>query len=81
MTTILIICIPITALVVGFLVLKSVHMGLRWQYELKQEKQPTFEIPNPITPIVEVVQEKQQVKHQEEVKSVFNEWVHGEESR
>lgn len=80
-TTILIISIPITALVVGFLVLKSVHMGLRWQYELKQEKPPTFDVPNPIAPIVEVVQEKQQVKHQEEVKSVFNEWVNGAEER
>lgn len=79
MTTILIICIPITSLVVGFLVLKAVHLGLRWQVEVKQEQVPTMKpLPNPITPIVEAIQEKKQAKQGEETKSIFDEWVNGE---
>jgi hypothetical protein len=77
MVTILILCIPLTALAVGFLTLKSVQLGLRWQIETKQEQQPTMEAPiqNPIAPIMEAKQEK-------ETESIFNEWVHGaEESR
>lgn len=70
-TTILIICIPITALVVGFLVLKAVQLGLRWQVEVKKEQEPSMKpIPNPITPIVEARQEK-------EVESVLHEWMNG----
>lgn len=79
MITTLIICIPITALVVGFLVLKSVHIGLKWQYQTKQEHQPTLN--SPIQPIIEKVEQKQQAKQEEEVKSVFNEWVNGVEER
>jgi hypothetical protein len=72
MTTILIICIPITALVVGFLVLKSVQLGLRWQMEIKQEKAPTLEAPkNPIAPIMEAKQEK-------ETNNILSEWLNGE---
>lgn len=76
MVNVLIICIPITALVVGFLVLKSVELGLRWQIETNKGQLPTMEAPikNPITPILEARQEKQTA-------SVFNEWVNGEEVR
>ncbi len=81
--TLLIILIPLAFIAGGFIAYKGVQLGLRWQVEVKKEQTPTMKpIPNPIAPIVEVVQEKQQVKHQEEVKSVFNEWVNGpEESR
>jgi hypothetical protein len=80
MVTVLIICIPITALVVGFLVLKSVQLGLRWQMETKQEQQPTLK--TPIHPIIEKVEQKQAEKQEKEVNSIFNEWVNGaEESR
>jgi hypothetical protein len=80
MVTTLIICIPLTALVVGFLVLKSVQLGLRWQIETKQEQQPTLN--TPIQPIIEKVEQKQAEKQEKEVNSIFNEWVNGtEESR
>ncbi len=70
-TTILIICIPITALVVGFLVLKAVQLGLRWQVEVKNEQAPSMKsIPNPIAPIVEARQEK-------EVENMLSEWMNG----
>jgi hypothetical protein len=77
MTTILIICIPITALVVGFLVLKSVHLGLKWQFQAKQEQPPTLD--SPIQPILDRVESKQQAKQVDEVKSVYNEWMNGAE--
>lgn len=77
MITTLIICIPITALVVGFLVLKGVQLGLRWQIQAKQEQPPTFD--SPIQPILDKVEQKQQAKQEDEVKSVFNEWVNGVE--
>jgi Na+/H+-dicarboxylate symporter len=54
-TIALIICIPITAIVVGFLVLKSVQVGLRWQIQTAQKQEP--ELKSPIQPIVEAVQE------------------------
>jgi hypothetical protein len=75
MTITLIICIPITALVVGFLVLKSVQLGLRWQLQTKQEQPPTFD--SPIQPIIDKVEQKQQVKQAEASESVFNEWMNG----
>lgn len=70
-TTILIICIPITSLVVGFLVLKAVQLGLRWQGEVKQEQPPTMKpIPNPIATVFDAKQEKQ-------VENIVDEWFHG----
>jgi hypothetical protein len=81
MVTTLIICIPLTAFVVGFLVLKSVQLGLRWQMETKQEQQPTLKI-GPIEPILDKIEQKQAEKQEKEQASVFNEWVNGaEESR
>jgi hypothetical protein len=72
-TILLVICIPVTALVTGFLVFKSVQLGLRWQMEVKQEQLPTLETPikNPIQPILESKAEKEQA-------NVFNEWLNGE---
>lgn len=70
-TTLLIICIPVTALVTGFLVFKSIQLGLRWQMEVKQEKAPTLETPkNPIQPILDKKAEKEQ-------ENLLNEWLHG----
>jgi hypothetical protein len=77
MTITLIICIPITALVVGFLVLKSVHLGLKWQFQAKQEQPPTLD--SPLQPILDKVEHKQQAKQAETIESVFNEWVNGAE--
>lgn len=75
MVTILIICIPLAFIAGGFVAYKGVQLGLRWQIETKQEQQPTLN--SPIQPIVEKVEQKQQAKQEEEVKSVFNEWVNG----
>jgi hypothetical protein len=74
MTNTLIICIPITALVVGFLVLKSVQLGLRWQIQLKNEEKPSMDVHNPITTIVNEVKEKQSEKEQA---NILNEWLNG----
>jgi hypothetical protein len=79
MTIILVLCIPITALVVGFLVLKSVQLGLRWQLQTKQEQPPTLD--SPIQPIIDKMEQKQQVKQAEASESVFNEWMNGAEER
>jgi hypothetical protein len=79
-TIILAICIPVTAIVTGFLTFKSVQLGLRWQIETKQEQQPTLN--TPIQPIIEKVEQKQAEKQEKEANSIFNEWVNGaEESR
>lgn len=74
MTIALIICIPITAIVVGFLVLKSVQLGLRWQLQIKHEEKPTMEVHNPITTVVNEVKEKQVEKEQA---NILNEWLNG----
>lgn len=72
MTIALIISIPIIVAIVGFLVLKSVQLGLRWQVEVRQERTPTLDKVNPLEPF-------QQAKEEKEAKSLLNEWVHGEE--
>lgn len=77
--TITLILIPVIIAVTGFLVLKSVHIGLKWQYQTIQKQPPTLD--NPIQPIIDKVEHKQQAKQAEEVKSVFNEWVNGVEER
>jgi hypothetical protein len=51
----LICAIPITAIVAGFLVLKSVQLGLKWQIQTAEKKEP--ELKSPISPIVEAIQE------------------------
>jgi hypothetical protein len=63
------------AIVTGFLTFKSVQLGLRWQMEIKQVRPPTLN--SPIQPIIEKVEQIQQGKQEQEVKSVFNEWVNG----
>lgn len=80
MITILAICIPLTAIVVGFLTLKAVQLGLRWQIETKQEQPPTMEV-NPIAPIIEAKQEKEFIKQEKESSSIFNEWLNGADER
>ena len=72
MTIILALCIPITAIVVGFFVLKAVQLGLRWQIETKNEQKPTMELKNPIEPIIQSKQEKEQI-------NLLHEWINGEE--
>ncbi|MBS4200285.1 hypothetical protein KHA93_11650 [Bacillus sp. FJAT-49732] len=68
MTIILSLCIPLTAFVVGFLVLKSVQLGLRWQIQTAKQEPPTME--NPIQPILDSKQE-------DDVANILDEWVNG----
>lgn len=77
MVTILCFIIPITALVVGFLVLKAVQLGLRWQVEVKQEQPPSMHVPeisNPIAPVFEAKQER-------EAQNIVSEWLNGPDER
>jgi hypothetical protein len=60
----LIICIPITAIVVGFLVLKSVQLGLKWQIQTAKQEQP--EMKGPIDKVVEVIQENKTAEANQE---------------
>lgn len=76
MTIILALCIPITALVVGFLVLQSVQLGLKWQMETKNDETPSPVMENPIKPIIEAKQTEQQKNEQAQV---FSEWLYGEQ--
>jgi hypothetical protein len=74
MTIILALCIPLTAFVVGFLVLKSVQLGLRWQIQTSKQEQPTLEIQNPMQPIIEA---RQQEKQEKEQANILYEWLNG----
>ena len=77
MVIILAICIPVTALVTGFFTLKGVHMGLKWQYEMKHEQKP--EMDSPIAPVVNpFINEKQE----KQAANIMEEWLNGpQESR
>lgn len=77
MIYILVACIPLAFIAGGFVAYKGVQLGLRWQMEIKEDKQPTLETPikNPIQPIIESKAEKEQI-------NIFSEWINGEpESR
>jgi hypothetical protein len=80
MVILLTICIPVTALVTGFFVLKAVQLGLRWQIEVRSEQPPSMES-NPVAPIVKHVQERQYQQQVKEEASMYQEWLHGEEVR
>jgi hypothetical protein len=79
-TIILALCIPVTAIVTGFFVLKSIQLGLKWQIETKQEQIPTLQV-NPIAPIIKAKQEKESMQQEKETTSILHEWLNGEESR
>jgi len=77
MTIILSLCIPLTAFVVGFLVLKSVQLGLRWQIQTAKQEQPTMEAP--LQAVAESIVESRQDKG---ITDLMDEWVNGpKESR
>lgn len=70
----LLLCIPVTAIVTGFFVLKAVQLGLRWQIQIKHEEKPSMEVQNPINTVVNTVKEKQSEKEQA---NILNEWLNG----
>lgn len=79
-TIILALCIPVTAIVTGFLTFKALQLGLRWNIELKKEQTPTLEV-NPIKPIIEAKKEKEVFEQEKQTNSILHEWLNGEESR
>lgn len=72
MTIALIIMMPITAMVVGFLVLKSVQLGLRWQVQVAQKQEPTME-----NPVAEVIENKQVDKINQDTANMLDEYLNG----
>jgi hypothetical protein len=74
-TIALIICLPITAIVVGFLVLKSVQLGLKWQIQTAQKQEP--ELKSPMSPIVEVIQQNKANKINNYSTEQVEEWMYG----
>lgn len=65
------------AFLAGFLVaLKSVQVGLRWQIQTADKKEP--ELKSPIQPIVEAVQQKQAEKANNSATQIVNEWLYGD---
>jgi hypothetical protein len=61
----------------GFLVcLKAVQVGLRWQIQTAEKKEP--ELKGPIQPIVEAVQQKQTTQANNLQKEIINEWLYGD---
>jgi hypothetical protein len=77
--TITLILIPVIIAVTGFLVLKSVHIGLKWQYQCIQKQPPTLE--SPLQPILDKVEHKQQAKQAEEQVSILHEYLNGVDER
>lgn len=70
----LLISLPITALVVGFLVLKSVQLGLKWQIQTTEKKEPELKIPNPIK---EHTKQKQSEKQIQFTNDILDEYLNG----
>jgi hypothetical protein len=70
MTIILALCIPITAIVVGYFTLKAVQLGLRWQIETKQQQLPTMD-----KPLVNPIESKPKVMQMDD--SLLDEWING----
>lgn len=79
-TIILLFCFSLAFIAGGFVAFKGVQLGLRWQIETKKEQKPTLEV-NPIKPIIEAKQQKEQKTQEEESASIFKEWLFGEEKR
>jgi len=72
-TTLLILCIPLTAAVVGFFVLKSVQLGLRWQMQVVRAEPPTLDVPDPVQRITE----SKQAAAQKDQTNILAEWLNG----
>jgi hypothetical protein len=65
------------AFLAGFLVaIKSVQLGLKWQIQTSEKKEP--ELKGPIQPIVEAVQQKRNVNANNNAQELVKEWLYGE---
>jgi hypothetical protein len=72
--TAIILSLPISFLLVGFLVLKSVQLGLKWQLQIEAKEVPTLTIPNPIA---DFNQHRNQAKQEKFTNDVLDEWLNG----
>lgn len=70
----LIISLPVSIALTGFLVLKSVQLGLKWQMQAEKKQDPTLTIPNPIK---EHTEAKEAVKQAEFTNNIMSEWLNG----
>jgi hypothetical protein len=77
MTIILALCIPLSFIAGGFVAYKGVQLGLRWQTEIKKEKEPT--LTNPLKPLVDPIIMAKNKKAESEQTNIINEWLNGEE--
>jgi hypothetical protein len=59
-----------------FTCLKAVQMGLRWQIQTSEKKEP--ELKGPIQPIVEAVQQRKTDEINQYAKEQIQEWLFGE---
>lgn len=65
------------AFVTGFFTaIKSVQIGLKWQMQTKEGKEP--ELKSPIQPIVEAVQQRQVDKVNQYSQDTLKEWINGQ---
>lgn len=70
----LICMIPVSIIATGFLVLKSVQLGLKWNMQTQQNKEPEL---NPVKPFIDAVQNKQADKANQYTSEVLKEWLNG----
>ena len=70
----LIIILPVSIALTGFLVLQSVKLGLKWQIQVEQKQEPTLDIPNPVK---EIIQHKEQKESEQKAGNILNEWLNG----
>jgi hypothetical protein len=79
MTIILVLCIPLAFIAGGFVAYKGVHLGLKWQFQAKQEQAPTLD--SPIQPIIDKMEQSHQKKYEDETSSILHEYLNGVEER
>ncbi len=73
---ILLICmIPVCIIATGFLVLKSVQLGLKWQIQTKEGKEPKLD--TPITQIKASIDNKNMEESMKNQTKIINEWLYG----
>lgn len=64
------------AFLTGFFVaIKSVHLGLKWNVQTKENKEP--ELKSVFAPVVEAVQTHKQEQQIAYTQEQFNEWING----
>lgn len=65
------------AFLTGFFVaIKAVHLGLKWNIQTAEKKEP--ELKSVFSPVVEAVQNHKAERQAEYAQSQFAEWINGE---